>query len=333
MRIGLRIPPCGPVDQVAACAQRAEALGYDMAWFPDSQLLWRDAFVAMAFAARATTTIGLGSAVTNLVTRHPSVVASLVRTVQEVAGDRISLGVGAGSSSVRPFGLTLATSAELAAGLEQIRKLLAGGVADFGGHRVSMRSTRESCPMYLAVTGPNRLRLAGRIADGAIFHRGTTPWHVEMAREAVERGAAETGRTLDGFELIVSGITMVTDDLERDARLVKPICRTMFQDGGGDALRAAGIEVAERPLPAGMLPAQDFKHGSDWERAVAEADEVVSDEAAVQFAREFCFTGTAPQIFEQIDRLASIGVSQVLLQDLSSHELPWQLMDALRPGA
>jgi 5,10-methylenetetrahydromethanopterin reductase len=50
VRIGLRLPPCRPVDEMAAAAARAEDLGFDGVWFPDSQLLWRDAYATAAAA-------------------------------------------------------------------------------------------------------------------------------------------------------------------------------------------------------------------------------------------------------------------------------------------
>lgn len=55
--------------------RRAEELGFDDVWFPDSQLLWRDVFTTLTAAALGTGRIGLGTAVTNLATRHPAVVA------------------------------------------------------------------------------------------------------------------------------------------------------------------------------------------------------------------------------------------------------------------
>ena len=63
-------------DTALRWARRAEALGFDAVWFPDSQLLWRDVWVAAGAAAAATRRIGIGVAVTNVETRHPSVTAS-----------------------------------------------------------------------------------------------------------------------------------------------------------------------------------------------------------------------------------------------------------------
>ncbi|WP_427924794.1 LLM class flavin-dependent oxidoreductase [Streptomyces sp. cg40] len=61
LRIGVRVPPCGRADRVARTVRRAEELGFDQVWFPDSQLLWRDVFTTLTAAAFATERIGLGT--------------------------------------------------------------------------------------------------------------------------------------------------------------------------------------------------------------------------------------------------------------------------------
>ena len=104
VRVGLRLPPCRDVADMAAAAQRAEQLGFDSVWFPDSQLLWRDVYATLTVAGGATERITLGTAVTNVDTRHPSVLASAIRTVQETTAGRFVLGVGAGDSALRPIG-------------------------------------------------------------------------------------------------------------------------------------------------------------------------------------------------------------------------------------
>ena len=74
-RFGLRIPPCAKAREVARCVADAERVGFDIAWLPDSQFLWRDVWASLALAAELTEGIALGSCVTNLETRHPSVSA------------------------------------------------------------------------------------------------------------------------------------------------------------------------------------------------------------------------------------------------------------------
>lgn len=50
----------------------------------------------MTACALNTSTIGLGTNVTNPVTRHPSVTACAIATVDEIANGRVVLGIGAG---------------------------------------------------------------------------------------------------------------------------------------------------------------------------------------------------------------------------------------------
>ncbi|MFD8817639.1 LLM class flavin-dependent oxidoreductase, partial [Streptomyces sp. NPDC059627] len=100
MRVGVRVPPCDRADRVLETVRRAEELGFDDVWFPDSQLLWRDVFTTLTAAALGTDRIGLGTAVTNLATRHPAVVASAARSVAELAPARKIHGLRHGKRKV-----------------------------------------------------------------------------------------------------------------------------------------------------------------------------------------------------------------------------------------
>jgi len=83
------------VDAFAADVRRAEALGWDAAFQPDSQLRRRDTYVLMAAAARVTDRIILATLLSNPVNRHPTVTASSIATVDELApGRTLRLGRG-----------------------------------------------------------------------------------------------------------------------------------------------------------------------------------------------------------------------------------------------
>ncbi|MBI4279724.1 MAG: LLM class flavin-dependent oxidoreductase, partial [Armatimonadetes bacterium] len=104
LRFGLRLPPCAPPQVIAAEAARAEQAGFDCAWIPDSQLLWRDVWVTLSAAALATSRIALGTNVTNPLTRHPTVTACAAASLDELSGGRAIVGIGPGESSVRVMG-------------------------------------------------------------------------------------------------------------------------------------------------------------------------------------------------------------------------------------
>lgn len=330
LSFGIRIPECARADVVAEAAVRAEQLGYDAVWFPDSQLLWRDVWVTAAMAAARTDRIQLGTAVTNFETRHPSVVASAARTVQEIAGDRLVVGVGTGNSSLSLLGLTPTPRARLRASLEFTRALLAGEDLELGGGWGRMRDAAGSCPVYLAASGPKNLGLAGEIADGVILLSGISEPLLRKAVGRVRTGAEQGRRAPETIPVVVSAFTHVTDDVERDARMLKPLCAALSVTGGARALADAGIVVEALP-PRATRVYPDLIHAEDWDLAVKVLDAYVSDEAALRFAEEFCLFGTAAEIGARLGGLADIGVTQILLQHVGSYDLPEELMDAFAP--
>ncbi|MER7794813.1 LLM class flavin-dependent oxidoreductase [Streptomyces sp. NPDC097640] len=331
LRVGVRIPPCDRADLVVGTARRAEQLGFDDVWFPDSQLLWRDVFATLTAAALGTERIGLGTAVTNLATRHPAVVASAARTVAELAPGRFTLGLGVGNSSVGPVGLRQTTSAGMRDGLTMLRALLDGEEWDFDGHagkvRSRLRDPRPDVPLHLAASGPKNLRLAGEIADGVILLSGVSPRTLQGATARVREGAEAAGRDARRIPLTVSAFCAVTDDVEAEARQIKPICASIAQNGGAPFLALAGIDVQVPATVEGVYP--DLVHAEDWDAAVEICSAWISDEAALRFAEEFCLFGTAERIAERLSALHASGVTGVFLQHVGSYDPPAELIEAV----
>ena len=321
MRVGLRIPPCAPVPEIAALARDAERAGFDAVWFPDSQLLWRDVFAVAAAAAGATSRVTLGTAVTNVVTRHPAVVASAARTVAELAPDRFVLGVGVGDSAVAPVGLRPTTGAELRERLAVVRSLLAGDAVDFDGATSRLRDPVD-VPIHLAASGPRNLRLAGELADGAILLSGVAPGPLAAATARVQEGARAAGR--ERVPMTVSAFCRVTDDVPRAARELKPICARIAQNGGATFLALAGVHVEVPDHLPGIYP--DLVHAEDWEAAAQACDPYVPDAAAAAFAREFCLYGTAAEIADRLAGVRAAGADAVFLQHVGSYDLPHVLL-------
>src|SRR4029079_19504686 len=93
---------------------------WDAAWQPDSQLRRRDTYVLLAAAARVTERIVIGTLLANPVNRHPSVTASSIATIDELAPGRTVLGWGVGDTAVRLAGLRPARVKEV----EAVRPLM-----------------------------------------------------------------------------------------------------------------------------------------------------------------------------------------------------------------
>lgn len=328
-RIGLRVPACRPVPELTAFLARVEQAGFASAWIPDSQLLWRDPFATMIAAAQVTERLQLGTAVSNVRTRTPSVIASAIRTAAEVAPGRIVAGIGAGNSAVEPIGLRPSKGVELRAGIDEIRRLLTGqGVHYVPDRQQYLESPPETpVPLYLAATGPKNLALAGAVGDGAIVLGGLTTALLPDAIANVRRGAAEADRDPADVAIVSTGFCHVTDDPARDARMLKPIITGMSVTGAKQALDRLGVRV---DAPSVLPPVRpDLIHARDWDEAVAACDPFVSDEDALTFAESFCLFGDLDHIRDGLAGLADIGVTDVFIQHVGSYTLPEHLLDGL----
>lgn len=90
----LRLPSTMPLPVLLALIRDVEAAGFDGVGILDSQLLCRDTFVTLGPAAVNTSRLMLFPAVTNPFTRHVSVLASAVQSVEDLAPGRTKV-VGA----------------------------------------------------------------------------------------------------------------------------------------------------------------------------------------------------------------------------------------------
>lgn len=193
----------------ADAARRAEDAGWDGMAVVDSQNLSGDAYVALAMAASATTTLQLGTGVTNPVTRHPAVAASAAGSVQALSGGRMHLGIGRGDSSLAHLGRAPASVSALERYLVALGRYLRGeevpfdeldfherlsppvaslGLADAptGSAVVWLPGRRPAVPVEVAATGPKVIEAAARAADRVVLAVGADPdrlaWGVETAR-------------------------------------------------------------------------------------------------------------------------------------------------------
>ena len=71
----------------------------------DSQAIYRELYISCAAGIQATKTVQLGPRVTNALTRHPTVTASAMLTLNELAPGRVFVGLGTGDSAVFNIGL------------------------------------------------------------------------------------------------------------------------------------------------------------------------------------------------------------------------------------
>src|SRR5437867_7372865 len=170
VRVHLRVPGTSPMPELVRLIQGVEAAGFDGVGILDSQMLCRDTFVILGQAATRTSRLALFPAVTNPLTRHASVLAGAIQTVEELAPGRVKFVIGTGYTSASTIGRRPATLAEMRACIATVKALLAGETVDWSGTRGRLGyASARPMPVLMAGPGPEAIELAGEIADGVLL--------------------------------------------------------------------------------------------------------------------------------------------------------------------
>jgi 5,10-methylenetetrahydromethanopterin reductase len=269
VRVHLRVPMGRPLPELAAFIARCEGAGLDGVGMHDHPSSGRDAYLALALAARATRRLRLFPATSSPLVRHPLLLASLAHSLEEIAPGRALLTMAPGFISTRSIGRPRASVAAMRQAVGEVRRLLAGEGVEFGPVPTRLRNRSATPPpVYLLAAGPRMIELAGEIADGAFLMVGLDPAAIRAARQHLEAGARRAGRSLAGYP-VVFVVTLGLGDDAVGARWA----RSWFAPGqpflaypSGSNLRwltEAGYELRE-PFDPEAIP-------EDWARRIADA--------------------------------------------------------------
>ena len=195
-RLGIRLHGGLAPQRCVELAVAAERHGFASVWFAENPLE-RGALPALAACATATRRIELGLGVWNPFLRHPAQIAMDASALDELAGGRLTLGIGAGlAAPIRRLGVdNRKTLAALKDTFAIVRGLLAGETVTYKGGvftvedvKLSYRPYRPDLPILLAARGPKALALAAEVADGLMVSNmcppGFATWAASIARPA-----------------------------------------------------------------------------------------------------------------------------------------------------
>ena len=199
MQFGFTLKPEHTIERTLALTRQAEAAGFDYGWLFDSHVLWREPYVLLTLMAQATTTLRLGTCVTNPATREPSVTASSLAVLDEISGGRMDLGIGRGDSARRVLGKPPTTMATLEEAVVAIKALVEGRSIDYEGTELRLPWTGSwTLPVWVAGYGPMALAMTGRVADGIILQLADPDlirWFVAQVREAASAAGGNPPRS------------------------------------------------------------------------------------------------------------------------------------------
>jgi 5,10-methylenetetrahydromethanopterin reductase len=332
VRVHIRVPGTAPMPDLMRLIRSIEAAGFDGAGILDSQLISRDTFVTLGQAATHTTRLTLFPAVTNPFTRHASVLAGAIQTVEELAPGRVKFVIGTGYTSASTIGRKAATLGEMRECVATVKTLLAGESARFGetAGRLGYAAGRP-IPVLMAASGPKAIELAGEIADGALLLVGFNRGIVQRALEHLERGARRAGRKLEDLEIIWAVRTASFPTAAEALRQARP---TSVHWGilrwGGYWLEPAGLRLPPLEIPDAVWKIYpDLSHAHDWEAAIA-ATSFVPDEVVAQLCEAMGLIGTPADAAARIAEMTRLGVRNLYLMPLLTFAPPEAEIAAFR---
>lgn len=207
-------------------AREAEQLGLDYIAVQDHpyQRRFVDTWMLLSMIAATTSKIGLFPDVANLPLRPPAVMAKAAASIDVLSGGRFELGLGAGGfwDAIEAYGGPRRSPSDalgaLAEAIEVIRKVWSGERnLRFEGQHYRLRGAHSGpvpahpIGIWLGVTGPRALKLAGQVADGWVpSFRGDLQKLASMTRQ-LDDAAGQAGREPGNIRRILNVNGVITE--------------------------------------------------------------------------------------------------------------------------
>jgi len=276
MKPGLLLPPADVLDPVGV-ATTAESLGYGSVWVPE---LWgADAFVQLGAVADATDDVRVGTAIANVFSRSPAVLAMAAATVDRYSDGRMTLGTGVSTPKAIEdlhgveYDRPVRRSHEV---IEVVKAYLsdADERVSYEGEVISVQDFEtlgRDVPVFHAAMGPANRRVVARLADGWIPHNIPFP-NLEGTFDYIADHAREADRDPDDITVAPYVPAAVSDD-DPDAARDAIRGHVAYYVGSGEGYRKA---VAERFPDEADAVAGNWREGDRDAAKAAVTDEMVA---------------------------------------------------------
>ena len=226
-RIGLQVGFAGSPaerEEIVKRVQVAEDLGVESVWVAEA---WgRDAFSMLTHLALTTKKIGLGTAIVNVFSRTPGVLAMTFGTLDELSGGRAIIGLGSSGANVIehwhgvPFekpATRLREYIEIINMIMRRQKLMYDGKVFKmeRGFTAQFPILRDHIPTYIASITPKSMVQTGEVADGWI----PIYWPKDKIASGVEtlmEGARKAGKSRADLTVAPAIVLKVTEDASEE---------------------------------------------------------------------------------------------------------------------
>ncbi|HBK05098.1 MAG TPA: hypothetical protein DDZ81_04455 [Acetobacteraceae bacterium] len=313
----------------ARVAADVEAAGWDGLLVVDSQNLSGDPYIALAMAATSTTRLGLGTGVTNCVTRHAAATACSIVSVDRISGGRAVLGIGRGDSALAHLGRAPAKPKVFERYLRQLQTYLRGEAVAFEdidipvetapplaglalaeappASRIEWITGRgNKVPVEAAASGPTVIALAARQADRVMFALGADEeriaWGIDVARKA----RTDAGLDPDDIRFGAYLNCACSPDIDVARGLVKGGLTTFARFSVMHGKASGPVSEQDRAVLHQLHDSYDM-------RAHTRGDSAQAGTLTPDFIDRFAVVGTPDQCVDRLRRLAELGLDKIAI--------------------
>lgn len=348
LELGTLAPLLFPIDRAINTSTKLENLGYDSIWFPDHLMGWipdsiwtpditmlanmqasphtfPEVSAAIAAHASHTQTLQIGTAVTDVLRRHPATLAQTFITLDHISKGRVILGLGAGEAeNLIPYGIPFDHPVSRLEESMRVIKLLwdsePNAKINFDGKYIQLEDAVFDIPLYddkpppiwLGAHGPRMLKLAGELADGWL-PANLPPEDYKLKLQQI----LETAKKFDRESAITPGLFVVTalaNDHEDCHEMFKtPMARAWALVEASWAFEAAG---ARHPLSK-----RDDGHFYPFLEYIPnryEREEILAALEKVPPGLENAYLhGTDEDILKKLEEYVAAGLKHVVLWNLT----------------
>lgn len=290
-----------------AKAAQSEAEGYDIQLFGVNDCLTPDVFNELRLAAEATSRIKLMTGLVNMVTRHPSVIASGMAPIQLLSGGRAICGVGKGDSSLGMIGRKPQLHADYVRDVTLLKSYLRGETTVINGADSRLLWLPEDytpVPLEMFASGPKSIATAAAIADRVTLAIGANPDYIGWALDIIDESLAASGRTRDDIQIGAC----IPFAIEKDAATARDTLRPHIL-GWAHMSSFKGNDLSRQPeqlrkVTEVLRTEYSYDHHTIEDAPKSSLLGLATDE----FIDWFGIVGTAEQVGERIMGLWDMGL-------------------------
>jgi phthiodiolone/phenolphthiodiolone dimycocerosates ketoreductase len=315
------LPDVDPIDDAVWADGESHIAGV---WFIDHLLGWippgvdaevvvdphavMDPFSLMAAAARQTSRVPIGVAVTDPLRRSPAALAQAAMTIGWLGGRPVLLGLGSGAHhNLAPFGLARDHQ------IQYLTDACADITAYIGRESGSVNalgiSSAADARLYVAAHGPRAIDVAARYGDGWLpASLAPKPFHsrLRLLRERAESYGRDPASIRPALLLWAALAATREESL---AMLERPFVRAVALYSAAPAFERYG---AVHPTGGEYMP-----HDMTAAEALAAIARI-----PIEVARDSILSGSLDDLSERLDAYEAVGCEHVILYDIGRYLHP-----------